>query len=84
MARHLVERVEPIFHPDSFGYRPHRSALQAVEVCRRRCWKRDWVIDLDVASFFDSVPWHLIIKAVRLTPTPGGWCCISSGGCKRR
>ena len=65
VARHLVERVEPIFHPDSFGYRPHRSALQAVEVCRRRCWKRDWVIDLDVASFFDSIPWHLIIKAVR-------------------
>ncbi|MEV4062409.1 group II intron reverse transcriptase/maturase [Nonomuraea dietziae] len=66
VARHLVERVEPIFHPDSFGYQPHRSALQAVEVCRRRCWKRDWVIDLDVASFFGSVPWHLIIKAVRV------------------
>jgi len=64
VARHLAERVEPVFHEDSYGYRPHRSALDAVEVCRRRCWKRDWVIDLDVASFFDSVPWHLIVKAV--------------------
>jgi group II intron reverse transcriptase/maturase len=66
VARHLGERVEPVFHEDSFGYRPHRSALDAVEVCRRRCWKRDWVIDLDVAKFFDSVPWHLIVKAVEV------------------
>ena len=38
--------VEPIFHPDSYGYRPGRSALDAVETCRERCWKADWVIDL--------------------------------------
>jgi RNA-directed DNA polymerase len=64
VARHLGERVEPVFHDDSYGYRPGRSALQAVERCRERCWKRDWVIDLDVARFFDSVPWDLIVKAV--------------------
>jgi RNA-directed DNA polymerase len=64
VARHLVERVEPVFHEDSFGYRPNRSALQAVERCRRRCWRKDWVIDLDVAKFFDSVRWDLLIKAV--------------------
>jgi RNA-directed DNA polymerase len=60
----LEERVERIFHPDSYGYRPGRSALDAVGVCRERCWKYDWVIDLDIRKFFDSVPWDLIVKAV--------------------
>jgi RNA-directed DNA polymerase len=64
VARHVGVRVEPMFHPDSFGYRPGRDALQAVERCRERCWKRDWVIDLDVQKFFDSVRWDLIVRAV--------------------
>ena len=63
-ARTLEEKVEPIFHPDSYGYRPARSALDAVGRCRERCWRYDWVIDLDIQKFFDSVPWHLIVKAV--------------------
>jgi RNA-directed DNA polymerase len=61
---YLEPRVEPVFHPDSYGYRPKKSALDAVGVCRRRCWKADWVIDLDIKAFFDSVPWDLICKAV--------------------
>jgi RNA-directed DNA polymerase len=56
--------VEPHFHPDSYGYRPGRSALDAVGVCRERCWKSDWVIDLDLRSFFDTVDHDLILKAV--------------------
>lgn len=64
VARHLMRRVEPIFHPDSFGYRPGRSALDAVEKCRERCWKRDWVVEFDITKFFDSVPWDLLVKAV--------------------
>ncbi|XVS61816.1 group II intron reverse transcriptase/maturase [Actinosynnema sp. CA-299493] len=64
VARHLMRRVEPIFHPDSFGYRPGRSALDAVGKCRERCWKRDWVVEFDIAGFFDSVPWNLLVKAV--------------------
>ncbi|MCX5426488.1 group II intron reverse transcriptase/maturase [Streptomyces sp. NBC_00257] len=64
VARHLGIRVDPIFHEDSYGYRPRRSALDAIETCRRRCWKRDWVIDLDIQKFFDSVRWDLIVKAV--------------------
>ena len=64
VARRLEAKVEPIFHPDSFGYRPGRSALDAVAACRERCWRRDWIIDLDVQKFFDSVPWDLVIKAV--------------------
>ena len=46
--------VEPIFHPDSYGYRPGRSALDAVAACRRRCWRKDWVIDLDIREFLDA------------------------------
>jgi RNA-directed DNA polymerase len=64
VAVHLGERAEPRFHPDSYGYRPKKAAWDAVEACRQRCWKKDWVIDLDVQKFFDSVPWDLIIKAV--------------------
>jgi RNA-directed DNA polymerase len=64
VARRLEQEVEPIFHPDSYGYRPGRSALDAVAACRQRCWKTDWVIDLDIQQFFDSVPWDLIVKAV--------------------
>jgi RNA-directed DNA polymerase len=63
-ARRLEEKVEPIFHPDSYGYRPAKSALDAVGTCRERCWRYDWVIDLDIQKFFDSVPWHLIVRAV--------------------
>ena len=64
VARRLEARVEPIFHPDSYGYRPGRSALHAVEACRARCWKTDWVIDLDIQGFFDSVRWDLVVAAV--------------------
>jgi RNA-directed DNA polymerase len=61
---YLEPKVEPIFHPDSYGYRPKKSALDAVGTCRQRCWRADWVIDLDIKAFFDSVPWELILKAV--------------------
>ena len=64
VAARLEQAVEPVFHPDSYGYRPGRSALGAVAACRKRCWKKDWLIDLDVEKFFDSVRWDLIIKAV--------------------
>jgi RNA-directed DNA polymerase len=62
---YLEPKVEPLFHPDSYGYRPGRSALQAVGVCRERCWRRNWVIDLDIRAFFDSVPHELVLRAVR-------------------
>jgi RNA-directed DNA polymerase len=64
-AMYLERQVEPIFHPDSYGYRPGRSALDAVGRCRERCWRSDWVIDLDVRAFFDSVDHSLMLKAVQ-------------------
>jgi group II intron reverse transcriptase/maturase len=64
VAMYLGERAEPRFHSDSYGYRPGRSGHDALEACRRRCWKDDWVIDLDVQKFFDTVPWNLVLKAV--------------------
>jgi RNA-directed DNA polymerase len=63
-AMALEPSVEKVFHGDSYGYRPRRSALDAVAVCRERCWKHDWVLDLDIKSFFDSVPWDLMLRAV--------------------
>ncbi len=69
VAMELEARTESIFHDDSYGYRPARSALQAVDVCRRRCWKKDWVIDLDVEKFFDSVDHDLMLKAVAVNIT---------------
>ena len=56
--------VEPVFHADSYGYRPGRSALEAVGVTRKRCWDADWVIDLDIQAFFDSLPHDLVERAV--------------------
>ncbi|MCA1708072.1 MAG: group II intron reverse transcriptase/maturase [Actinobacteria bacterium] len=64
VAGHLSARVEPVFHPDSYGYRPGRSALDAVGACRVRCWRNDWVIDLDVRAFFDSIDHDLLLRAV--------------------
>ena len=61
---HLEPRVEPVFHADSYGYRPRKSALDAVGTCRHRCWRNDWVIDMDIRAFFDSVPHDLVLKAV--------------------
>nr|WP_276977135.1 group II intron reverse transcriptase/maturase [Ferrimicrobium acidiphilum] len=60
----LEEKLEPIFHQDSYGYRPRRSAHDAQAVTRKRCWKQDWILDLDVRAFFDSVPHDLLLKAV--------------------
>ncbi|MFD7447151.1 group II intron reverse transcriptase/maturase [Streptomyces sp. NPDC059909] len=70
VARVPGERAEQVFHPDSYGYRPGRSALDAVGRCRERCWKADWVIDLDIRSFFDTVPWELVLKAVEAHTDP--------------
>lgn len=62
---YLEPLVEPHFHQDSYGYRPNKSAVEAVGVARQRCWRYDWVIDLDIKGFFDNLDWELTMRAVR-------------------
>jgi RNA-directed DNA polymerase len=62
---YLEPKVEPIFHPDSYGYISGKSALDAVSVTRKRCWWYDWVIDLDVQGFFDNIDHALMMHAVK-------------------
>lgn len=57
-------KVEAIFLPDSYGYRPNRSALDAVGVTRERCWQYDWVLEFDIKGLFDNIPHDLLMKAV--------------------
>ena len=63
-AMALEPNVEPMFHEDSYAYRPGRAPVDAVAVCRERCFRKDWVVDLDIRAFFDSVPWELMLRAV--------------------
>ena len=66
VVRHYLEPIlEPVFHADSSGYRPGKSAIDAVAKARERCWRYDWVLDLDIKGFFDSIDWELMLKAVR-------------------
>lgn len=61
----LEPLVEPVFHEDSYGYRPGKSAIQAVGQARKRCWRYNWVVDLDIKGFFDNLDHDLVMKAVR-------------------
>jgi RNA-directed DNA polymerase len=65
VKRYLEPILEPIFHEDSYGYRPGRSAIDAVRKARQLCWQYDWLLDVDVRSYFDSIDWELLLKAVR-------------------
>jgi RNA-directed DNA polymerase len=62
---YLEPELEKHFHPDSYGYRPGKSALEAVGVARQRCWKYAWALDIDIRAFFDSISHELLMRAVR-------------------
>ncbi|MCM8813157.1 MAG: group II intron reverse transcriptase/maturase [Candidatus Omnitrophica bacterium] len=62
---YLEPNIEPLFHPDSYGYRMGKSAQQAIGRARQRCWKHDWVIDLDIKGFFDTIDHNLMMSLVR-------------------
>jgi RNA-directed DNA polymerase len=65
VVRGLLEpTLEPLFLNESYGYRPRKSAAQAVEKAKRNCWKQSWVVDLDIKGFFDNIPHDLLMKAV--------------------
>jgi retron-type reverse transcriptase len=65
VRRYLEPVLEPLFHADSYGYRPRRSAIDAVRTARQRCWRHDWVVDIDIKGFFDNIDHGLLLKAVR-------------------
>lgn len=66
VVKQLIEPgLDSIFLPDSYGYRPRKSALDAVGVTRERCWKYDWVLEFDIKGLFDNLPHDLLLKAVR-------------------
>lgn len=56
--------VEPFFHEDSYGYRPNKSAIQAIEITRKRCWKYNWVLEFDIKGLFDNIDHDLLMRAV--------------------
>lgn len=62
----IEPELEKHFRPDSYGYRPGKSALDAVGMARKRCWKNNWVLDLDIKGFFDSIDHELLMRAVRV------------------
>ncbi|WP_073617376.1 group II intron reverse transcriptase/maturase [Desulfopila aestuarii] len=65
VKQHLEPLLEPHFHEDSYGYRPGKSAIDAVAAARQRCWRYGWVVDLDIKGFFDNIDHELMLKAVR-------------------
>jgi RNA-directed DNA polymerase len=62
---YLEPQVEAYFHSDSYGYRPGKSAIEAIETARQRCWRFDWILDLDIKAFFDEIDHQLLMRAVR-------------------
>jgi RNA-directed DNA polymerase len=58
-------KIEPFFLPDSYGYRPNKSALDAVGVTRQRCWEYNWILEYDIKGLFDNIDHELLMKAVR-------------------
>ncbi len=64
VKEHIEPKLDPCFHKDSYGYRPGKSAVQAVGEARKRCWTYDWVIDMDIKGFFDSIDHDLMMMAV--------------------
>jgi len=61
----IRERLDSIFHTDSYAYRSKHNAIQAVATARQRCWQYDWVLDMDISKFFDTIDHDLLMKAVK-------------------
>ena len=71
----LEPKLEPHFHKDSYGYRPNKSAIQAIEVTRKRCWRYSWVLEFDIKGAFDHIDHELLMKALR-THTDCKWVLL--------
>ncbi len=90
VVKQVLEPIlERVFHSDSYGYRPKKSAHDAIQRARTRCWQRAWVLDMDIKAYFDTIDHDLLMKAVR-KHTGQKWVLLyralaeSSGGASRR
>ena len=76
VARMYIEPVvEPMFSEDSYGYRPNKSAIDAIETTRKRCWRYDYVIELDVKGLFDNIDHELLMRVVE-RHVKEKWVCL--------
>ena len=67
VVKQLIEpELDPIFLANSYGYRPRKSALDAIGVTRKRCWKFDWVLEFDIKGLFDNIDHELLLRAVQM------------------
>ena len=66
VKRRIESKIDKIFYEESYAYRPGKSALEAVGIARERCWKYNWVLDLDIKGFFDNIDHDLLMKAVKV------------------
>jgi group II intron reverse transcriptase/maturase len=66
VVKQVIEPIlDPVFLADSYGYRPRKSALDAVGVTRERCWKYDWVLEFDIQGLFDNIDHKLLLRAIQ-------------------
>ena len=75
IKQQLEPNLEKVFHKDSYGYRPNKSAIEAIGQARTRCWRNDWVLDLDIKGFFDNINHELMMRAVA-THTTDKWVIL--------
>lgn len=63
---YLEPQLEPLFHPDSYGYRPDKSAADALAATRKRCWRYNWLLEFDIKGLFDNINHDLLVKQVSM------------------
>ncbi|TYP71049.1 MULTISPECIES: reverse transcriptase domain-containing protein [Nitrosomonas] len=81
VKRMLEPVLDPLFHCNSYGYRPACSALDAIAIVRRRSWEYDWVIEFDINELFNNIEHDLLMRALRKTADiMGAACCVLDGG----
>ncbi|MFC3109983.1 reverse transcriptase domain-containing protein [Undibacterium arcticum] len=81
---YLEPILEAVFDEDSYGYRPHRSAKEAIAMARTRCWRNDWVLEFDIRAFFDNLNLTCFCVQYVTTLIASGYCYTLSGGSRLR
>ncbi len=80
----MEEKLDPIFHTDSYGYRPSKSAHDTLKQCAIRCWRYSWILEVDISAFFDHVRHELVLKALDTMGCLNRVSCTVDAGWKRQ